>query len=242
MLSQIGAGCAMGFAAVIVVMTFVAAVAAGMNQDSVTLWIVLGVISVVGPLASGGLGVAGWWMLTTRDPGAGGSRKDLRVRRVLRVSMVTAAACWGLVCVPPLAKALWNLPPEVYIPLTVVLGVMLVASMLTSVLATGPYLKYLGKRLDDDRLPEVATMQMRLAICAAVAAGLLTLVLACQVYVFVFHLGLATVVLTLVLLGYHAAVMGWTRRLLGAAYRGEPLPRRPGKYKRNANDPFYHRP
>lgn len=174
------------------------------GQNPAWLLAVGGVVGVLGPLGCGATGLAGWWLLTARDPGAGGVRKDVRVRRVIRVSVVATGVCWMFVCVPPIAGALLDLPPAVYIPLTVIVGLGLVGSTLTLVFASAPFVKGLGARLEDDRVGEMASTQTIIAGLAAGACALMGVAL----LVGFFPPGFLVVpALVMALMVYHALVM-----------------------------------
>jgi hypothetical protein len=159
----------------------------------------LGAVGLVGPLACGATSLAGWWLLTSRDPGVGGVRKDALLRRVIRVTVIVAGACWVLVFVPPVAHGLMDLPPQVYIPLTGLIGLGLVVSTLVLVFATGPYVGQLGKRVGDDHLEHMGKVQMKLAGGAAIVTLISPAMLLAAV--------LLVPGLIIALMVYHAMVM-----------------------------------
>ncbi len=218
--------------AVILLITLAAA-----GVDPVAIFIVMGVLGVAGPLACGATGVAGWWMLTARDPGAGGVRKDARVRKVLRIGVIVAGACWMCVCVPPVAGALMDLPPAVYVPLTIIVGVGLLVSTLTVVFASAPFLAYLGRRLEDGHTVEMAATQTKIAAAAAGAIALLVLVLTIQVPVPGVVIMVPGLIVTLMV--YHARLMNRVRLLLDDAKEGNLAPVYNPTTVPRSNDPRY---
>ncbi|HVU62934.1 MAG TPA: hypothetical protein VHC70_03090 [Phycisphaerales bacterium] len=159
-ISAIGAAAATSAMIALLVLLIWAAIT---DRDPAPIFIAMGVVSVAGPLVCGATGLVGWWLLTARDAGVGGVRKDRWLRRVIRASVAVAAACWLCVWAPPVAGGLMDLPPGVYIPLTTVIGLGMLGSTLTMVFATGPYVGQLGKRVGDDHLESMGTMPMKLA-------------------------------------------------------------------------------
>jgi hypothetical protein len=224
LLAQVSAVSALVVIGSLVVLTLAAIsfAAAGASPDWYPYVIVP--LATGGPLVCGATGFAGWWMLTAPDPGIGGRRREARIRRVLRITVGAAGVCWLLVCVPVIAKELMNLPPSVYIPLQLALAIALPVSLLAMVFTTGPFLNYLARRAEDDRMPEWAAFQTKLATAAATAVGLFTLMVVGQAYELMLIGFLATIGTTIALIGYHAWVMGRTRLLLMMVRDGVPRP------------------
>lgn len=168
-ISAIVALCTVAITAVL----FIVALAVGITSGAppAAIMVALAIIWLIGPLACGGSAVIGWWLLTTPDPGAGGTRQDRRIRRVLRVGTVVAGVCWGLSCIPIMAQQLMSLPPSVYIPMVTAIGIALPASVAFMFFAAGPFLNAMAERMDDCYIPTLTTKQRWQGIGLIIAIG-----------------------------------------------------------------------
>lgn len=216
----------------LLILTAISFAAAGTPPGGVM--VVMTALWVVGPLACGALAIFGWWMLTSRDPGAGGTRRDSRVRKVLRVCTAVVGACWLISCVPMAAQQLMSLPPSVYIPLTASVGVLLAVSMVVMLFASGPFMDELAGRLDDERIGPLTTKQSVLGVVVVLGAGVFAAAIWLQIGELVMLGFLAFGVGQLVLLGVHARILGTLRTSLICARDGLPIPGQ-RKFRRTAD-------
>lgn len=168
-ISAIVALCTVAVTAVLIIIAIGVGTATGGPPTAVM--VILAFVWLLGPLGCGGCAVFGWWLLTSPDPGAGGTRKDRRIRPVLRVGTVVAGVCWGLSCIPVAAQQLMSLPPSVYIPLMAVIGIALPASVAFMFFAAGPYMNAMAERMDDCYIPTLTLKQRWQGIGLIIAIG-----------------------------------------------------------------------
>lgn len=216
----------------LLILTAISFAAAGTTPGGVM--IVLTGLWVIGPLACGSLATIGWWKLTTRDPGAGGTRRDSRVRKVLRICTAITGACWLISCVPMVAKQFMTLPPSVYIPLTATVGVVLAISVVVTLFASGPFMDELASRLDDERIGPMTTRQSVLGVVVILGALVFAAAIWLQIGGLVMLGFLGFGVGMLVLFGMHARILGTLRQSLMCARDGVPIPGQ-RKFRRTAD-------
>ncbi len=209
---------------VMLVLTVISAAAARGGAPPSGLMVTLAVVGTIGPVACGALGVIGWWLLTTRDPAAGGKIKDARIRKSMRVCTVIVGACWLATCIPAIAQPLMSLPPGVYVPLSAGLGFALAIGIVTMLFLSSRLMDRLANRLQDQRIGPMTTNQNRAAIGVLLAAGLTALGFATQLEFFVAVGLLGTIAALVTLMILHARALATLREGLICTRDGEPIP------------------